>query len=180
MYGYKTIEGIKVSETKKLENRDEFYQSISSALKLIKQNDTRRFKRVVDHINHIYNDYSCFPGCFLFIGKRCRLDSCFFPEKGIYRDHYIAWILIHEATHGLFFQRGINYTKKTKFRIEHACFKEQKRFIDGLEICFNDEWKDFFSFNPSIEQIKKNYSKKIIDRCREIRPVLRRIINDSN
>jgi len=45
---------------------------------------------------------------------------------------YYASTLVHEATHGLFYARGIPYNSKLRTRIEQICHEEEHRFLNHL------------------------------------------------
>jgi hypothetical protein len=106
-----------------------------AALQLIKQLDSRRFRRLQRHITWIVNcPLPKGGGQYHYPTRTCRLDV----EKGMpkpdadYAAAAIASTLIHEATHGVLRARGIGYSAQLRARVERCCVREQNRFLGRL------------------------------------------------
>jgi hypothetical protein len=107
-----------------------FKQTIEEALRLIRDHDCRRYARVRAQIQWIANNKT--PSGEMEYLEELRL--CMFellepPWLG--QDALAACyacFLVHEATHGYIFSRGILYDAGTRMRIERLCTREQNRF----------------------------------------------------
>jgi tetratricopeptide (TPR) repeat protein len=80
--------------------------------------------------------------------KICRVDysrnfNSPYPQRNV-REY--AGTLIHEATHGLLFRKGIPYNKETRERVERLCHRESYRFA----LHFEPGYADIFPgpYNP--------------------------------
>ena len=112
-----------------------FRRNVLSALQLIKDLDSRRFRRLQRNITWIVNcPLPHGGGQYHYPTRTCRLDI----EKATpeldpeYAAAAIASTLIHEATHGALRARGIGYSAQLRSRVERCCVKEQNRFIARL------------------------------------------------
>jgi hypothetical protein len=128
------FEGIIISDPGRSDN---FRATILAALQLVKDADSRRFKRVVKHLKWIVNctlDEPC--AAYLHDTKTCTID---FKEPGSdehleFNAAYYAKTLVHEATHGVVSSRGVHYTPEVRSRIEKLCVTEENRFVDRLSL----------------------------------------------
>jgi hypothetical protein len=112
-----------------------FRNSVLAALQLIKQLDSRRFRRLQRHISWIVNcPLPHGGGQYHYPTRTCRLDI----EKTSPEPHpeyaaaAVASTLIHEATHGVLRARGIGYSGQLRSRVEGCCVREQNRFLSRL------------------------------------------------
>jgi hypothetical protein len=114
-----------------------FRSAVPSALKLIKDLDRRRFRRLQRYIAWIVNCPLLYGGGqYHYPTRTCRLDiEKATPEPDSdYAAAAVASILIHEATHGVLRARGIGYSAQLRSRVEHCCVREQNRFLARLAI----------------------------------------------
>jgi hypothetical protein len=135
-------------------NRDksddgEFLSRTKEVLDLIERVDPRRFRRVQDQIRYIVNVELTSTGEYWRGNKLCpvdfgRLRLLKNPEWSL---HFYAGLIVHEATHGMLYSKGIPYTRDSRERVERLCQLEAKRFM----MCARPEWADqmFGEFNAS-------------------------------
>jgi hypothetical protein len=112
-----------------------FRSAVPSALQLIKNLDSRRFRRVQRYVRWVVNCPLPYGGGqYHYRTRTCRLDiEKATPEPDpAYAAAAIASTLIHEATHGVIDARGIRYTGRLRSRVERCCVREQNRFIARL------------------------------------------------
>lgn len=126
------FEGIVISDL----NQDPgFRETALAALRLIKDLDARRFRRIQRHINWIVNVPLPYGGAeYSYSTQTCRLDferSFWKPYAG-YEFALCARILVHEATHGVVDSRRISYSAKMRSRIERLCVREEQRFLTRM------------------------------------------------
>ena len=111
-----------------------FTQVIQSSLRLIQEQDSRRYARVKQHISWIVNQVNSALGAQY--QPRIRTLFLQFDEaRDLQPDVVIAFyacILIHEATHGVMESRGIGMSTDNRVRIERLCTSEQNRFAARL------------------------------------------------
>ena len=119
-------------------------KALNEALELIEQNDPRRFKRVKNEIRSIVQMPVAESGSYSRLTRACTIDLRHFPltETPKFALVLLAGLIVHEATHGHLFSKGIMHTKKVFQRTETACWKEEVRF--ALKLGF-----DFREFLPS-------------------------------
>ncbi len=115
---------------------------------MIKSIDARRYRRVCRYLRYISNTSLLSIGQYGPALKICRVD-CFRNFNTIYTRRNVreyAGVLIHEATHGLLFEKGIAYNKKTRERVESLCHLEAYRFA----LHFEPGYADLFPgpYNP--------------------------------
>ncbi len=113
---------------------DSFTKTIQSSLRLIQQQDPRRYARVKQHMAWIVNQVNSALGAQY--QPRIRTLFLQFDEA---RDlppnvviAFYASILVHEATHGLIEARGTGMSEGNRARIERLCTSEQNRFAARL------------------------------------------------
>jgi hypothetical protein len=113
---------------------DSFTKTIQSSLRLIQEQDPRRYARVKQHIAWIVNQVNSTLGAQY--QPRIRTLFLQFDEaRDLPPDVVIAFyacMIVHEATHGLIESRGIKMTTKDGLRIESLCTVEQNRFAAKL------------------------------------------------
>jgi tetratricopeptide (TPR) repeat protein len=129
-------------------SKDDFLDLTRQAMALIKSLDARRYRRVCRQLNYIANTALVSRGQYGRTLKICRVDysknfTSSYPQRNV-REY--AGVLIHEATHGLLFEKGIPYDKETRERIERLCHLESYRFA----LHFEPGYADLFPgpYNP--------------------------------
>ena len=154
------IEGIRLADG---EASPHFGAAVPAAIRLIKDLDRRRFRRLQRHITWIVN--SPLPrggGAYHHPTQTCRLDfTTTAPSSDTdYLAAAVATTLIHEATHALIESRGIRYIGDIRGRIERCCVREQNRFLRRLSQSRPDlaallhkefdeaEWHDSWTATP--------------------------------
>jgi len=128
------FEGIKLAD---LRNAPEPFASLFlEALRLLRDTDTVRFRRVRRHIRWIVNctleDSSC--ASYNHGSRSCHVD---FDPKEVNEDRRFAvghWarVLVHEAAHAHVASHGIDYVPPLRERTEHLCMLEENRFVAKL------------------------------------------------
>jgi hypothetical protein len=112
-----------------------FRSAVPSALQLIKNLDSRRFRRLQRYVNWIVNCPLPYGGGqYHYPTRTCRLDiekTTKEPDPD-YAAAAVASTLIHEATHGALRARAIGYSGALRSRVERCCVREQNRFISRL------------------------------------------------
>jgi hypothetical protein len=112
-----------------------FRETIKSSLRLIREIDFRRYRRVCREIAWIVNRVTgSSSGADYYRSIRtCNIE--FTDAVGETQDIRIAiyaCVLIHEATHGALDSRGIPYAAYNRVKIERLCVTEQNRFAARL------------------------------------------------
>ena len=114
-----------------------FTRIITAALKLIKENDPRRFRRVQRQIRFVVSCTRPFGGGAYFSdAKTCEFDFVVLRSDDDV-EFYTPWYacaLVHEATHGRLESCGIPYTPENRTRIEKLCVAEEQRFVRRLTL----------------------------------------------
>ncbi len=109
-----------------------FRETVLAALHLIKELDSRRFRRIQKYVNWIVNVLLPYGGGeYSYSMRTCRLDfeKSVWEPYGDYATALCARVLIHEATHGVVNAMGIPYSKQLRSRIERLCVREEQRFL---------------------------------------------------
>ncbi len=104
---------------------------VAEALDLVRRQDRRRFRRVERFIRRIFlANWKTF-GTYYPVGRVCGLKALRRPrtDKHEVVVHAYAYILIHEATHGLINSKMFAYTETNRSRIERICHKEAVYFL---------------------------------------------------
>ncbi len=111
-----------------------FLARTKEALDLIRNADSRRFRRVQKEIGYILNGELTSSAQYSRLFKICRVDFGLFKfaEYPDYSIRAYACTLVHEATHGAIYSRGIPYTETNRSRIERLCEEERCRFAKRL------------------------------------------------
>jgi hypothetical protein len=112
-----------------------FRSAVPAALQLIKDLDSRRYRRLQRYIKWIVNCPLPYGGGqYNYSTRTCRLDF----EKTAneadpeYTAAATASTLVHEATHGVLRARAIGYSGQLRSRVERCCVREQNRFLGRL------------------------------------------------
>jgi hypothetical protein len=110
---------------------DDFVESTTKALDLIKENDLRRFHRIQRFIAYVVNRELVSGGDYDSSLRVCNVDFSFFKFRENFEWYLLqyAGLLVHESTHGLIAARSIPYNKRTRMRIERLCREEERRFF---------------------------------------------------
>ena len=106
---------------------ESFSKIIQSSLRLIQEQDARRYARVKQHIAWIVNQVNNALGAQYQPGIRT-LFLQFDEARDLPPDVVIAFyasMLVHEATHGLIEARGIGMSEDNRVQIERLCTSEQ-------------------------------------------------------
>ncbi len=113
---------------------DSFTGTIQSSLRLIQEQDPRRYARVKHHIAWIVNQVNSALGAQYQPSIRTLFlqfdEARDLPPDVVTAFH--ACIVVHEATHGLIESRGIAMSEANRARIERLCTSEQNRFAARL------------------------------------------------
>jgi len=164
---------------KRPERKEVFVLTTKRALELLERSDERRFQRVQREIKYIVNEVVASSGGeYGFDIKRCSIDFDRYNVQ-LHSGHYewhvaqYASFIVHEATHGHLFSRGIPYSKKTRGRVERLCCIEQRRFAQKLhsdtynfsadlvpdcdEVSATSEGSPFFTFARYVHQCIRNF-----------------------
>lgn len=145
------VENIGISD---LRNSDDehFRETILSALRLLQQVDPRRYRRAQACLDWIAFVTLSEPGaeyhhsyraCFMqFDPAIATLDKDFLTAR-------YACTIVHEATHGAIYNRGIPYSTELRERIERLCVHEENRFLRRLSETFPDIARELhWDFDP--------------------------------
>ena len=148
------IDGIAICDNSMVqENRDNFLNLTRQAMALVQSLDSRRYRRVCRHFEHIVNMELISGGNFARRFKICRVDYSKFTSADSLRNlRQYAQLLVHEATHGLLFEKGILYDKERRERVERLCCLEEYRFALHFEPGyadigvqpFNSKWYEMY------------------------------------
>jgi tetratricopeptide (TPR) repeat protein len=135
------IDGVAICDfTMAQTSKDRFLDLTRQAMTLIKSLDARRYRRVCRCLHYIANTALISRGQYGRTLKVCRVDysrnfNSAYPQRNV-REY--AGVLIHEATHGLLFEKGIPYDKETRERVERLCHLESYRFALRFEPGYAD------------------------------------------
>jgi len=119
-------EGVEVSSAR---------EEVWMALSLLDQHTPMQVRRIARRIRIIFIGAIVNVGAYVHIGKICILNLRRIPKACSERDRVIAIaaLLVHEATHGVFCDRGIPFLGGTATRIERICESEQTRVMERLD-----------------------------------------------
>ena len=126
-----------------------FFPISRHALALIRETDSRRYRRLCGVIKYIVNrPMGSGSGNYVREPKICNVDFAkyFTTDYAEWNLRSYACLLVHESTHGLLFRKGIPYNKQNWQRIEKLCRQEEYRFARRVD----PEWADEYvrSFDP--------------------------------
>ncbi|MCB8932531.1 MAG: hypothetical protein M9921_07065 [Fimbriimonadaceae bacterium] len=112
---------------------DEFVFWTKLALDLVESADPRRMARIQRELDYIVDTELSSLASYT-AGRICNVD---FTKFEVARQP--EWLLpmyassiIHEATHGTLYARGLPYTKRNRLRIERICRAEENRFLSQV------------------------------------------------
>src|SRR5258708_5015760 len=113
---------------------------------LIKSLDARRYQRVCRRIRYIVNRELISGGNFERRSKICNVDFVGYLTSADPLQNLRAYarLLVHEATHGLLFEKGIPYDKLTRERVERLCRLEDFRFAQRFEPGYAEAYPEVF------------------------------------
>lgn len=157
-----TIDSICISDLRG--NDREFDRIISQALALIKKHDKRRYLRVTNELDWIVNSNDPEPSNGAFYRRITK--GCYINFKNDLDDQFrfitlIAAKIIHEATHGYLYNKGINYETDLRMRIERLCCSEENIFLSIIENNYPKYMGQLtFIFNPKDWEESWNTSRK--------------------
>ena len=108
---------------------------------LIRRVDPRRYIRVQRQIGYIVDARGTAVGSYRERHRVCQIDFTRFPCDWLHTDSstyewYLAGyaaLIVHEATHGYLYSRGVPYTRTTRAFSERMCVTEQQRFAARLQ-----------------------------------------------
>jgi len=110
------------------------------AMALIRNIDPRRYRRVCRQFRYIVNQELGEGGNYEQKLKVCNVDysRLLSSDNPQWRLRQYAFLLIHEATHGLLLDKGIPYSKENRERVERLCHLEEYRFALHFEAGYAD------------------------------------------
>lgn len=128
---------IKIVSLSLQENSEEFVTLVEKALLLLGNVHPRGYRRVRRELTYIADSSLLSMGRYDVSLRACMID---FARLGRYASNqteewtvaYLACVILHEATHGHMYSRGIQYDEKTRARIERLCVREEERFAARL------------------------------------------------
>lgn len=154
-----TIDGVAICDlTPAQPSKSGFLDLTSQAMALIKSLDARRYRRVCRYLRYIANTPLLSQGQYGRRLKICRVDyakhfNSAHRQKNL-RD--FAGLLIHEATHGLLFEKSIPYDKETWERVERLCHLEAYRFALHFEPGYAELYPG--PYNPAWHKLSRERS----------------------
>jgi len=130
-------DGIILSDLRKTPG-SEFRNVLLCALKLLKEIDPYRYRRVQRRIQWIVCTTLSKAGSaeYRHNTKSCEMEFIE-PSADYDLEWLIGWyacVLVHEATHGKIKSRGVAYSKKWRLRIEELCVLEEHKFLMHMAI----------------------------------------------
>ena len=145
------FEGITLSDA---DENVSFRETVLEALRLVKDLDPRRFRRIQRYIKWVVNVPLAYGGGeYAYSMRTCRLDferSVWEPYAN-YATALCARMLVHEATHGVLYAQGIPYSGQLRSRIERLCVREEQRFLslvaESRPEVAKAVWHDFDEFS---------------------------------
>jgi hypothetical protein len=144
-------------------SKDAFLERTREAMALIKSLDARRYRRVCRYLRYVTNGELRSRGNYGRTLKICRVDydklSNSKQTQTNVREY--AGTLIHEATHGLLFDKGIPYDKETWERVERLCHLESYRFAQHFESGYADLF--YGPYNPEWHKRSRRHPLQPID-----------------
>jgi hypothetical protein len=158
--------------------RECFVRSVEDALHFINVNDAFRGNLVRRHIAAITEYPNDRLAKYHPYTKMCELDFRSLKDicdtYQIEITHYLACCLIHEASHGYLFARGIPYTRSLRIRIERFCNRQSLIFAE--KYCVPGvPWRKLFpldrppSPSPNLIDRLKTASRLVRERYRTSR-----------
>ena len=123
---------------------DEFTTMVGRALRLVEQTDSLRFARIGRFVRYVRPTALLGETAAQYVrfSKLCLMDwrkiRC--PDDPNLTVLSSAIVLVHEATHGQLFSRGVRHTRARRSPIERLCVLEEARFIRHLDPVLSDAW----------------------------------------
>lgn len=128
--------------------RQAFVARTTEALDLIQRVDSRRFKRIREHIKYtVHQELPYALGRYDQQFRACYVDFTrlnFSKHPGRAAWGYAA-ALVHEATHGRIRRFGIPSSRRTRERVEHLCDAEAAHFLRRYSDSAADDWNDLMN-----------------------------------
>ena len=116
---------------------DQFVGILKHSLRLIEENDPRRFARVVRHVD-LFVDCShpggAYSASYRHLINVVEIDFEYCEERGdsLFHAGYYAGVIVHEATHGKIRKFGIDTIRENRVQVERICRSEENRFLNRL------------------------------------------------
>jgi tetratricopeptide (TPR) repeat protein len=159
------VDGVAVCDlTISQPSKDRFLDLTRQAMALIKSLDPRRYRRVCRCLRYIANTVLLSRGQYGRTLRICRVDfsrhfNSPYSQRNV-RDY--AGVLIHEATHGLLFDRGVPYNRQTRERVERLCHLEAYRFARRFEPGYADLFPGIYDPGPHRESWERSRKAKLV------------------
>jgi hypothetical protein len=138
-----------------VENSTPYVRVSTYALKLIRDHDPKRFRRVVDQTRWLVDaalSGGAYCGSYQHRIKATQIDFKLDPSVGdeLFHAAYFAGVIVHEATHGMIRDKGISTKPENRIQVERICCAEENRFLELLRRSIPDlPGKLIRPFNPS-------------------------------
>jgi hypothetical protein len=113
-------------------NAKEVMRRVEEALRLIKEYDQRRYKRIISDLDRVW--VRLVPGAlgrYVHAHRTCELDERFVLAETS-PPEVIAATIVHEATHARLWRCGIGYAENIRGRVEAVCFRRELAFARKL------------------------------------------------
>ena len=136
------VQGIPTLVSRFSQSVDSELARIDSALTLLREQDSTRFRRLTNTCTKIVvGDF--LGSAFWPLSNACALDS-----RRVLRGDPVALalVIVHESTHATLACRGVYSIRSRARRIEHVCVRQELNFLDRLDAAgFANvaAWKDF-------------------------------------
>ncbi|GGX66408.1 hypothetical protein [Saccharospirillum salsuginis] len=134
----------------KSDNR-EFFHFITRVLTFVEEVDLKRYQRITQELDWIVNQQALarYSGKYSSSLRMCSVGYDITDETSNDDVIYYASLVIHEATHGYIYRKGIKYSEENWERIERLCVAEQNRFLKKAKTMFPEIAEKYISeFNP--------------------------------
>lgn len=128
------VDSVRIVDVRRRSN--DFHSTIVAALKLVRDTDNRRYRRITNNLDWIVNQSLSTDGAeYLHWARACTINfEESWPDRDIeFSVAFHATLLIHEATHAYLECRGIRYDEDRRVRIEALCVREQNRWASRLD-----------------------------------------------
>jgi hypothetical protein len=113
-------------------NAEQVLRRVEEALRLIKEHDQQRYKRIVSDLDRVW--VRLVPGAlgrYVHSLRTCELDERFVLAEASL-PVVIAATIVHEATHARLCRCGIGYDENVRGRVEAVCFRRELAFARKL------------------------------------------------
>ena len=125
----------------KLATDDSAVRIVIDALRLIKESDPRRWRRLRSEVKWILLVPTTGWSGYTRVSRTCCFDLRAAILRGCPHEHLaeiLACVLVHESTHGVLCRKGVDQTPKSYHRVELLCCKEMDRFAVRCGSPFRD------------------------------------------